>query len=106
MTKRNADAPRQFKRTMPKGYEYDLDRIVDEIFNTAYKRDWTWSDLAKFSGLCYQTVWLIGERRTRFPQWMTLFKMAKAVQLHLTFQEKRPSTIKDARRRSGLKIEV
>ena len=96
MTKRNKDAPVQFKRTMPKGYEFDLDRIVDEIYDAAYRRDWSWSDLAKFSGLCYQTVWLIGERRTRFPQWMTIFKMAKACQLHLTFQPTRRSTVKDA----------
>jgi hypothetical protein len=93
--KRVADSPRKFKREMPKGYEFDLDRVIDIIYEEAYRRDWSWADLARFAGLCYHTVWMIGERRTRFPAHMTIFKLSKAVQLRVTFERTRASVVKD-----------
>lgn len=96
-TKRVKDQPRQFKRKMPKGYSADLARIVDEIFDAAYRRDWSWSDLARFAGVHYWTVWRMGERITRFPQLLTVWKLAKALQMQVTFVHKRASIIKDRR---------
>lgn len=91
------DQLRQFKRKMPKGYSADLSRIVDEIFNAAYRRDWSWSDLARFAGVHYWTVWRMGERLTRFPQLLTVWKLAKALQMQVAFVQKRPSVVKDRR---------
>jgi len=86
-------------REMPAGWREDLARIVDEIFNEAYRRDWTWSDLARFAGVCYGTVWRMGERDTRFPQALTVWKLAKAVQMSVTLTKKRPNVAKDKRPR-------
>lgn len=88
---------RTFKTPFPKGWEGDLDRLVDAIFDEAYLRDWTWDDLARFSGLNIATVWALGERITRFPRLLTVWKLAKAVQLRMNFIPKRPSKARDKR---------
>ncbi len=89
---------RAFKTKMPKGWEGDLDRLIDYIFELAYARDWSWADLARFAGVNYVTVWSLGEKITRFPHMLTIWKMAKALQVNLWLVPKRPSTVKDKRR--------
>ncbi len=89
---------RVFKTEMPKGWEGDLDRLIDHLFELAYDRDWSWADLARFAGVNYVTVWSLGEKITRFPHMLTIWKMSKALQANITFVEKRPSVVKDKRR--------
>ena len=89
---------RVWKTEMPKGWEGDLSRLIDEIFEVAYARDWSWADLARFAGVNYVTVWSLGEKITRFPHLLTIWKLSKALQINITFEAKRPSTVKDKRR--------
>lgn len=82
-------------KPLPDGYETDLNRIVDEVFDEAYRRDWTWTDLARFAGVSHYTVWRLGERKTKAPSYVTVWKLAKAVQFRVTFERLRPSVTKD-----------
>lgn len=79
------------KKPLPRGYEHDLDELVNEVYGTAFDKGWTWRQLAERSDLCYGTVWAIGTRRTRRPHLTTVWKMAKACGLKVAFIETRPS---------------
>lgn len=60
-------------------YEKALDDFIDECFNIAVDRyDWSWRDLARFSGLTYGTVYRLGMRETRRPQHRTVWLIARA----------------------------
>lgn len=87
--------PRAFKRPAPDGWLEDLHRLIDVIFEQAYRRDWTWADLARFSKLSYYTVWRLGERDTRYPQTLTVWKLARAVNMSIKIVENRASVVKD-----------
>lgn len=69
-----------------KFYFQELDRVLDELFEVATDRGLSWRDLAKESGLCYQTVVNLGERWTKRPQYRTVILIAKALnrQVELT----------------------
>lgn len=57
-----------------------LHTIIDEIYERAKTEfSLTWSQLAGRAGVGYMTVCCLGERRTRFPQFRTVYKLAKAV---------------------------
>lgn len=87
-------------RPLPQGYERDLERIVDEIFNEAFRRDWTWADLARFAGLNHHTVWRLGERMTKVPQFLTFWKLCRAVQFSIQMTPTRISLVKERRQQA------
>lgn len=80
-------------------YFRDLHKIIDEIFAEAASQfDWTWSKLALNAGLSYQTVANLGERNTKWPRFLTVYRLAKAVGWELAVQQP-----KKARRSVALK---
>lgn len=62
-----------------RAYYRDLHEKVDEIYEAAARLEWSWSVLASNAGLSYQTVCRLGDRVTRFPGYMTIYKLATAV---------------------------
>ena len=61
-----------------------LNKIVDEVYNLSDDYGWEWPELAERSDLCYATVWRLGNRTTKYPQFKTVAKLCKAVGLYLT----------------------
>lgn len=58
----------------------DLEAIVDDIFEIAADiHDWDWADLAKKAGLAKATVYNLGNRKTRLPQFRTVNRLIRAV---------------------------
>jgi len=56
-------------------YFRELHRIIDEVYLEAYdQHQWSWHQLAAMAGLSYQTVANLGERRTRWPQFRTVWR--------------------------------
>jgi len=81
-------------------YFRDLHKIIDEIFSEAASQyDWTWSQLAANAGLAYQTVSKIGDRATKWPRFMTIYRLAKAVGWDLVVKES-----KAVRKTAALKV--
>ena len=71
-----------------RAYYRQLHRIIDDIFTRAANEyDMTWSQLASHAGCAYATVAKLGDRETKFPRHMTIFKLAQAVGLELELQE-------------------
>jgi len=71
-----------------KAYYRQLHRMIDEIYTRAASEyGMTWSKLADTAGLAYQTVANLGDRQTKFPRHMTIFKLARAVEMELELQE-------------------
>jgi len=68
-------------------YERKLDKIIDDIFEEAYKY-WTWGELAKEAGLAYGTVSRLGDRITRLPRFQTILKLAHSVGWDLEIQKR------------------
>jgi hypothetical protein len=64
-------------------YETFLNRTVDDIFDEAYRRGWTWVKLASESGMSYNTVSNLGNRITFLPQLRTIYRMAKSVGMNV-----------------------
>lgn len=72
----------RFRQDLERKYAKYLHNIVDEIFEVAATdKDWTWSKLAHVAGLSYSTVLKLGNRQTRYPRHMSVWKLAKAVGL-------------------------
>lgn len=69
-------------------YERFLIRVTDEIFEHAVMQGLTWIGLANKSGLAINTVYNLGNRKTRFPQLRTFFLLAKAVNMNVRLLEK------------------
>lgn len=68
------------KKNDEQEYFANLHVILDEIYQEATKfQKLTWEDLAKKSDLTLLTVIKLGKRETRFPQFRTVFKLAKAI---------------------------
>jgi len=83
-----------------RNYFCDLHKIVDEIFTeAASKYDWTWRQLAVQSGLSHQTVGNLGDRVTKWPRFMTIYRLAKAVGWDLSVKES-----KVVRKSAALKV--
>ncbi len=69
-------------------YFRELHQIIDAVFSEAYEHyQWNWEQLAANSGLAYATVANLGERRTRWPQLRTVWRLCKAVNWDLITQE-------------------
>jgi len=69
-------------------YFRDLHKIIDEVFaEAAASYDWTWSQLALNAGLAYQTVANLGDRATKWPRFLTIYRLAKAVGWELVVRE-------------------
>jgi hypothetical protein len=60
-----------------------LHKILDQVYNASDDLGWNWHDLAEQSGLHKNTVWLHGHRMINYPQFRTVFLLAKAVGLEL-----------------------
>lgn len=56
-----------------------LHRVVDQIFEEAYRMDLSWSELAERAGLSLSTVYNLGNYDTLYPRAATVFQLAQAV---------------------------
>jgi len=68
-------------------YVRELNRLVDAIYQDATDRGWSWIDLAGEAGVAVTTVYHLGERQTRFPEFRTVFRLAAAVGMQLQLQK-------------------
>lgn len=83
-----------------KQYFTDLHSLVDDIYTRACDiYDMSWTGLASAAGLAYGTVASLGNRETRFPRFMTIYKLAVAVGLQIRLHE-----IKTKAKAAGLKL--
>lgn len=67
-------------------YFRELHRLVDLIYKEAAEYEWTWNKLAEEAGLAYQTVANLGDRKTRWPRFSTVWRLAKAVGFDLVIK--------------------
>ena len=76
-------------------YFADLHKIIDDVFAEAQSsNDWNWSQLAQHAGLAYQTVANLGDRATKYPRFLTIYRLAKAVGWELVMQEPKKAKAK------------
>lgn len=69
-------------------YFTDLHSILDKIYaESASAYDWTWNQLASQAGLAYQTVAKLGDRETKWPRFLTVYRLAKAVGWELVIHQ-------------------
>lgn len=75
----------------PKASEYwrNLNHVLDEIYDKADELKMSLRDMAEVSGLHYQTVWMIQQRKTLYPQYVTVSQLADAVGLCLQTEMKK-----------------
>lgn len=66
-------------------YWRDLNDILDSVFAFAEVHDLTWKDMARLSGLGYQTVCNLGNRTTVFPGFRTVLLISRGIGYPLTF---------------------
>ena len=85
--KKSVPGPASIDKT-ERAYFADLHKLVDLIFMEACEMEWTWSRLAEEAGIGYMTVDNLGMRRTKRPQFRTIYRMAMAVGLIIVTQEK------------------
>lgn len=90
--KRRTDA--QWARLVGKKYLDELNLIVDDLFERAYRKKWNWAQLAAKSGLAIQTVRRLGHGETRLPQYRTLVMLADALGGQLIFKTGNRVTLK------------
>lgn len=69
-----------------KKYKEDLHSIVTKLFDECYNKGWTWDQFATKAGVSYNTVFYLGNRNTRFPQFRTLQLLAGALGGSLTYK--------------------
>lgn len=68
-------------------YYRELHKIVDRVFEEASSNfDWTWGQLAVEAGLGYNTVANLGDRKTKWPRFSTIWRLCKAVGFDLDIQ--------------------
>ena len=60
-------------------YLPSLKQVVDVLFEHAYRKHWTWAQLARQSGLSYSTVKSLGMYKTKYPQLRTVQLIAHAL---------------------------
>jgi hypothetical protein len=69
-------------------YFRELHKIIDEVFLEAFETyQWNWFQLAANSGLAYQTVANLGDRKTKWPQLRTIWRLCKSVGWDLITKE-------------------
>ena len=74
-------------------YFSDLHKVIDEIFAEAEsKNDWDWGALAAAAGLARQTVDRLGDRETKYPRFLTVYRLAYAVGWELVLREKKSAS--------------
>lgn len=75
------DSPKEAPPTeADRAYYRDLHKVIDQVFQEAANAyDWTWSRLAVQAGLGYMTVANLGDRKTRWPRFSTIWRLCKAV---------------------------
>ena len=74
-----------------RAYYRQLHRIIDDIYTRAANEyNMTWGQLASNAGLAYQTVAKLGDRETKYPRHMTIYKLATAVNMELELKELPP----------------
>jgi Fe-S oxidoreductase len=68
-----------------------LNELLDEMFYFAERHDLTWADMARLSGVTYQTVCNLGDRWTVFPLLRTVLMLAKGIgfPIRIDFSEMR-----------------
>ncbi len=77
---------RRQRKALEERYATYLHGIVDELFNAAFRKGWSWPMIARASGLSYSTVLKLGNRITCYPRHMTVWKISKALGLSYTFE--------------------
>jgi len=71
-----------------RAYFRELHTIVDQVYAMADSEfGWTWSQLSDHSGLAYQTVANLGDRKTMRPQFRTVWRLCKAVGMDLVLKK-------------------
>lgn len=78
-TKRKRKKERTTERKMDAAYHKALNRLVDRLFELAKAKQWTWEQMAEQSGLSRGTIYALGSRETRWPQYRTVELLAKAL---------------------------
>ncbi len=84
--KKSLPKPQTIDKT-ERDYFRDLHKLVDLIYDEAAALEWTWGRLADEAGICYATADNLGVRRTKRPQFRTVYKLAAAVGYALVPQE-------------------
>lgn len=69
----------QVLTTEERAYFRSLHKMVDEIYQEAHAKNWTWNQLAERAKLDKTTVVRLGLRVTKLPRFFTIHKLAKAV---------------------------
>jgi hypothetical protein len=67
----------------PRDFSTFLDAFVDEVFEKAFEKDWTWGQFALHAGVCPSTINRLGRRITESPALLTIWKISKAVDMEL-----------------------
>lgn len=67
-----------------KRYFTALHQFIDTMYAVASDEyEWTWSKFAAAAQVCPATVANLGNRVTRYPQYLTIYKLAAAVGMEL-----------------------
>jgi hypothetical protein len=74
------------RKKPPVAYRKDLNEFIDEIYARAANNKWSWSKLASRALLTQATVAKLGHRETRWPQLLTVWKLARAVGMRVSVQ--------------------
>ena len=82
------------KNKLDRPYLSTLDSLIDAMFDRAFTYQWNWSEIAKRSGLAYETVRNLGERRTRLPQFRTVELLARCLGGHVVFETRKHKKVK------------
>lgn len=64
-----------------RAYQSKLRDVVGSVFDATDRLGFSWAQLATEAGVCPATVYNLGNRKTRFPQFRTLYVLAYAVGL-------------------------
>lgn len=86
MSKKKRRTKNEWAKKLGRDYLDDLERIVDDLFERAYRKRWSWSRFAAEAGLAYTTVCNLGDGITQLPQYRTLSLLAEALDGHLYFK--------------------
>lgn len=56
-----------------------LNKLVDHLFQEAFKQKWTWQKLSEEAGVCGSTIDKLGARITKSPHYRTVELIASAL---------------------------
>jgi DNA-binding phage protein len=69
----------QIRRKSERAFYQELNLLTDQLYKNAAGRGLNWTSLAAISGLSAACVSRLGRRKTRYPQFMTVWKIARAL---------------------------